>query len=343
MTDTTTTLLREFAYYSNRLKLEYLLACSTHTFDSAVLTELEDYYHKPALVMGGMNEAMRWYAGLADVEHTGYTLRGEPFDNAPRPRTGGGLLFSDHDPRQGSTLSELDRVSAALAREVAQLPRERAAEAISDFLTIKITAHDLLIHGRFDVPAPFLRDAPFALLHRPDEPAYIREVLAAPREAFRVENVMAYTLATGVDPAPFARDDAPSAPRGRTEWFAGVAELWTHLDEIDLETLFRWDLYGMCAYPEGPVFAIDLSQGRPAARLQRAWEDYDWTAPATASLASGRIFGDVFDLVMDMSTVLPDTSYRYFRIEENRHLHRVQALEALTLLDARFGGRVTAA
>ncbi|MBX3195475.1 MAG: hypothetical protein KF727_10340 [Microbacteriaceae bacterium] len=335
MIDISNALLDEFAYHSNRLKLEYLLACCDHTFDPEVLTELEDHYHKPALIMGGMNEALRWYAGHSDFERTGYTPRGEPFTAELRPRSGRGLLFRDHDPRENPTLGELDRISAHLADEVSHLPVERAAEVIADFLTIKITAHDLLIHGRFDVPAPFLLDAPFALLHRQDEPAYMTEVLNAPWDAFRLENVMAYTLATGVDPAPFARSETPAIPRSREDWFSGVAELWTHLADIDLITLFRWDLYGMCAYPEGPVFALDVREGRPATRLERAWSEYDWAAPASASLASARIFDRVFDLIADMSTMLPDTSYKYFRVEANRDLHRAQANAALARLDSR--------
>lgn len=334
MTDVATRLLADFAHYSNRLKLEYFEACCRYRFDRDVLTELEDHYRRPAQVMGGMNEALRWYAGMPDHERTGYTDRGEPFENELRPRSGSGLLFLDHDPRAGQTLIALDRISRDLADHVGGLEVERAAEVITDFITIKITAHDLLIHGRFDVPAPFLREAPFALLHRPDEPAYMAEVLAAPWDAFRLENVMAYTLATGVDPAVFARTSPVAAPAGREEWFDGVAELWRHLGDVDLVTIFRWDLYGMCAYPEGPVFTVDLSLGRPGARLARAWQEYDFTAPATASLASGRIFSQVFDLVMDMSAVLPETSYRYFRVEANRHLHLAQAVEGLALLDA---------
>lgn len=337
MPDAATHLLADFAHHSNRLKLEYLEACCRYEFNREVLTELEDHYRRPAQVMGGMNEALRWYAGHPDYERTGYTDRGEPFANERRPRTGSGLLFVDHDPRGSRTLVALDRISAELAELVATLDLERAAQVITDFITIKITAHDLLIHGRFDVPAPFLLEAPFALLHRPDEPAYIAEVLAAPWDAFRLENVLAYTLATGVDPAPYAVDPDAPAPRGREEWFAGVRELWHHLDQMDLHTLFRWDLYGMCAYPEGPVFAIDLEQGRPGARLEQAWRDYDFAAPATASLASGRIFSQVFDLVMDMSTALPDTSYRYFRVEANRHRHLAQAVDGLRRLDARSG------
>lgn len=333
----TTVLLQDFAYWSNRLKLEYLEACCRWTFDRTVLVELEDHYGRPAQVMGGMNEAMRWYAGLENYERTGYSLRGEPFENELRPRRGAGLLFADHDPRGGRTLSELDRISAELAAEVGRLGRAEAAEVISDFLTIKITAHDLLIHGRFDVPAPFLRDAPFALLHRPDEPAYIAEVLDAPWDAFRLENVMAYTLATGVDPAPYAAGKPLAAPAGRAEWFEGVAALWSHLDEMDLATLFRWDLYGMCAYPEGPVFWIDLGLGRPAARLEQAWRDYPWSAPGTASLASARIFDEVFELVADMGALLPETAYRYFRIHENRERHLPQATAALARLDAHRG------
>jgi hypothetical protein len=283
--------LARFDWYTNRLKAEYLEACHTRTLNPSTIQELTEYYGKPVTLLGGMNEAFRIFLFQRDIEHVRPSTRsGAPFEYTFLPRAGQGGLFLDYDPRQGEAVREINTACARLTELTrnAASPVEKVA-IMAEYLAIKVTAHDLFVHGRGNFPA-------MELLNAKGVTDYVHEAAEAEPNAFRTKHALALALGKGVDPAQCVVGCCRCQERGLTELCQGMRMLLDGIDQVRLEDFFRWDVYGICAFIEGPICLRQDSHSRVAYQLEQAWSAYNWHAPVTATEAATFITHSVFRL-----------------------------------------------
>lgn len=136
-------------YLTNRLKLEYLESLFSQPLNQEVLKELSNYYIKEVGLVGGMNEAFRWFVGKSNIETVDALPDGAPFSWRLAPRQGKGNLMLEPNREAEKTCIGLDKVCADLIQsfQIARTPALRVA-LLSEFMAIKVTCHDLFIHGR---------------------------------------------------------------------------------------------------------------------------------------------------------------------------------------------------
>jgi len=314
------TLFRRLDYFTNRLKLEYLEACCRKTFNPDAIEELGAYYGRPVSLLGGMNEAFRIFLFQQDVEKVRTLADGMPFECTFPPRAGQGGLFLDYDPREEESVQEIDAACNGLL-DLVQKENSivMVAAILTEYLAIKVTAHDLFIHGRGDFPAS-------NLLNLDALTSYVQKVVEAEPDAFRSKHALALALSRGIDPARCVAGLCHCQQRGLDELCQGVQELVRRSSKIKLEDFLRWNVYGICAFIEGPVFLRQDVRSRAAERLALEWEAYDWQAPVTATAAATHLTRRVFHIVLDHKAEFDDTSLEHFLDPANRerYLPRIQ-------------------
>jgi hypothetical protein len=329
--------LNRFDYFSNRLKLEYLSACLARRFDPAVLAELHSYYGREVTLAGGMNEAFRWFLGNPDVEWVEPLPTGEPFIETLPLRKGSGRLFTDFDPRSLETCLQLEAACAELLSAFRAVPSLETKIAImTEFFAIKVTCHDAFIHGRGTQPARGLFDMPFVHIDPPREIEYITAVLDSPPSDFRLKNILSYSMASGLDPLACLVGDVPYSHKDRRVFINLVKNLLERIDQIDAASFFRWDIYGICNFIEGPVFLRRSHDRRCVSVLAESWENYNWDSGATCTQASDFLAREAFSILFDHSDVIKSNTFEYFTVPANRESLLKKIEEARLSLDSIF-------
>ena len=294
-----------FDYLTNRLKLEYLAAIFDHEFNPSVLQELAVYYGRDVQLVGGMNEAFRWFVGRNDIETVESLPDGAPFSWRLEPRRGQGNLLKEPSRKVELTCHALDKTCAELVQgfQYAKTPALRVA-MLAEFMAIKVTCHDLFIHGRGEEPSEKLFRKNYVHIDPQAEAEYVQKVCEAPSDGFRVKNVLSYAMAHGIDPVACLEGQVPTIHQFR----AGTLKLMRTLLEqsvaLDAVTFFTWDDYGMCNFVEGPVFLRWNSTERCIHALARSWQAFDWQRPLTCTQASSDLAQQVFQVFYDHSAVL---------------------------------------
>lgn len=329
--------ISRFDYYSNRLKLEYLTCCFTREFIPDVLDELKTYYGKDVLLAGGMNEAFRWFLGNPNVESVDALPTGEPFSETLKKRQGTGQLFKDYDPRPMDTCIQLEAACQEIQRAYLDAPSLESKVMIrTEFLAVKVTCHDVFIHGRSDLPAPHLFQTSFVHIDPDREIDYITRVLESTPDDFRLKNILSYAMASGIDPVSSLSGDTRPKHRDRSTFTSLMKNLLEKLGGIDAHSFFRWDIYGICNFIEGPVFLRRSSTRRCVSVLAEAWENYGWGQDKTCTQASDHFAREAFSIIYDHSKIIQSGSPAYFSNPESRKKNLKIIREAEKALDVLF-------
>lgn len=310
-----------FEYYANLIKLDYLEACCSNKFDQNVLNELRDLYQKqPVTVLGGMNEAFRWHLGCDDFENTTYYADTNiPIDcNYPK-RVSEHRLFIDYDPYSRLPAQMLQQLSQALSEEVNKTTDFALAAAIlAEFMAMKVSMHDLFIHGRGMDPAVHLQNTDYVA-------SLIHAYKDMPVNAFRLKFALSMAMSKGFDPVQCVTNTCSYEESDRQAICSGLQSLLKHWREIDLSDYFRWDVFGICAFIEGPIYARKHPGMRLAFELSQAWQSTEWHGEKTSTDVSKTISESVVKIILDHSIDFPDRSADYF-ILGSKHTNDMEKL-----------------
>lgn len=332
--------IARFDYYSNRLKLDYLTACLSREFNPDALQELKSYYGEDVRLAGGMNEAFRWFLGNPDVESVEALPTGEPFIERLTKRLGSGQLFKDYNPRIMDTCVQLEKACQEIIRAYLDAPTlESKVMIMTEFFAVKVTCHDVFIHGRGEQASPQFFKIPFVHIDPDREIDYINQVLESTPDDFRLKNIFSYAMASGIDPVSSLSGVIRSEHRDRSIFIARMKTLLENLDKIEARSFFRWDIYGICNFIEGPVFLRRSKTRRCVSVLAEAWENYEWKPEKTCTQASDHLAREAFSLVFDHSKEIQSGSLEYFADPFNRQVLLKKVQEAKTALETLFKNR----
>ena len=303
----------QFDYLTNRLKLQYLASLFNQPLNQDVLQELSKYYGKEIGLVGGMNEAFRWFAGKNDMETVDALPDGAPFSWRLESRQGKGNLLLEPNRAVQETCHALDKTCSDLIQsfKYARTTALRVA-LLAEFMAIKVTCHDLFIHGRGEESSNNLFHKNYVHIDPQAEADYIQKVLEAPLDAFRVKNVLSYAMAHGIDPVACLSGQYPLIHQFRSATLDLIRILLERAVELDPTTFFTWDDYGMCNFVEGPVFLRWSSIERCAHALARSWQAFDWQKPLTCTQACTDLAQQVFQVFYDHSAELASGAPAYF-------------------------------
>jgi hypothetical protein len=258
---------------------------------------------------------------------------GAPFAWKCTPRQGKGNLLKQLPSNILSTCQTLDKVCKNLC---AAYEQERSLSLkvaiLAEFMAIKVTCHDLFIHGRSPEPARELFHKNYVAIDHTREAEYVQKVLEAPFDQFRLKNVLSYAMAHGIDPVACLTGEVPAIHHFRSIFLEKVRALLEKVTELDPQEYFAWDNYGICNFVEGPVFMRKTITERSATVLALAWQTHDWDEKQTCSSGSDHLARQVFQILFDHSSMLAGGSVGYFTDPANKALLMPplkRALEAL--------------
>jgi len=317
-------LLNLFEYYANIIKLDYLQACCDKKFNQAVLDELCQLYQKePATVLGGMNEAFRWHLGCDDYEKTEYYPGTDiPCDCTYPKRIGFGILFEDFDPLANLPALMLRQVSQALVTETSRISDLTLAAAIlAEFMAVKVSMHDIFIHGRGDMPASNLLDTSRV-------EAIITALSQMPVNSFRLKFALSMAITKGIDPARCVLNNDLHQHADSNQMFSGLVSMLKAWREIDLDDFFRWDVFGICAFIEGPIYLRKHPSERLVCDLSQAWQKVDWSHAGSATEVSRKLSESTAHIILDHSVLYPYTTADHFITGSNHDNDLRKVLEA---------------
>lgn len=313
----------QFDYLTNLLKLQYLESLFSNSLNQEVLQELSTYYNKEIKLVGGMNEAFRWFIGKINVEAVDALEDGAPFRWRLEPRQGKGNLLLETPREVNGTCLALDKVCSNLIQsfQFARTPALRVA-LMAEFMAIKVTCHDIFIHGRGEEPAKNLFQRNYVHIDPQKETVYIEKVLEEPLDAFRVKNVLSYAMAHGIDPVACLSGQIPFIHQFRAATLELIQTLLERSVELDPATFFTWDDYGMCNFIEGPVFLRWNNTERCVHALARSWQAFDWMKPLTCTEACTDLAQQVFQIFYDHSQIVTSGAPAFFADPRQRSIHQ---------------------
>jgi hypothetical protein len=275
-----------------------------------------------------MNEAFRWFVGRKDIETVEALPDGAPFSWRLEPRRGRGNLLQKPSREVELTCLALDKTCAELVQgfQHAKTPALRVA-MLAEFMAIKVTCHDLFIHGRGEEYSGQLFHKNYVHIDSQSEAEYMQRVLDAPLDTFRVKNVLSYAMAHGIDPVACLDGQVPAIHLFRSGTLGLIKKLLEQSIKIDAEVFFRWDNYGICNFVEGPIFLRWNSTERCLDALARSWQAFDWQRPLTCTQACNDLAQQVFQVFYDHSAVLTHGDPAFFSdpTQISLHLPRIEA------------------
>jgi hypothetical protein len=200
---------------------------------------------------------------------------------------------------------------------------------MTEFLAVKVTCHDVFIHGRSDLPSQHLFQMPFVCIEPKREIDYITRVLDSAPDEFRLKNILSYAMASGIDPVRSLSGSLNSKHRNRSTFTDLLKQLLERSGEVNAHSFFRWDIYGICNFIEGPVFLRKNNTRRCVSVLAEAWENYGWDQDKTCTQASDQFAREAFTIIFDHSKNIQSGSLQYFSdpVSREKNLRIIQDAE----------------